>query len=92
MENILGEQASQTLQNISVIQKSLTDLPVIRPLVGFEKKDVLKISHELGFYPLSTLPDVQCTYNPLYPETHADLGEVQDSISRTNFNDIAQTS
>jgi adenylyl- and sulfurtransferase ThiI len=60
--------------------------------VGFEKKDVLKLSHELGFYPLSTLPDVQCTYNPLYPETHADLSEVQDSISRIDFNTIVQAS
>ena len=90
--DILGEQASQTLQNLSVIQKSMSDIPVIRPLVGFEKKDVLKLSHELGFYPLSTLPDVQCTYNPLYPETHAELSEVQDSMSRTNLESIAQTS
>ncbi|MHA1451297.1 MAG: hypothetical protein ACTSRD_00360 [Promethearchaeota archaeon] len=90
--DILGEQASQTLQNMSVIQKSMSEIPVIRPLVGFEKKDVLKLSHELEFYPLSTLPDVQCTYNPLYPETHADLSEVQDSISRINLEELARTS
>ncbi|MBN2154983.1 MAG: 7-cyano-7-deazaguanine synthase [Candidatus Lokiarchaeota archaeon] len=88
--DILGEQASQTLTNISAVQNIVNDIPVIRPLVGFEKKDVLKLSHTLGFYELSTLPDIQCTFNPLYPETQADIEEIRNSIQNMNFSSNSQ--
>ena len=90
--DILGEQASQTLQNIAAVQKQMGSIPVIRPLIGFEKKDILSLSHKTGFYELSTLPDVHCTYNPMYPETHADVIEVQESIRRTNFELLTKSS
>lgn len=89
--DILGEQASQTLHNIAVIQQNRPHIPVIRPLVGFDKQDVLKLSHELGFYELSQLPDVQCTYNPLYPETHTHLPELQESLERVNLESLARS-
>jgi thiamine biosynthesis protein ThiI len=89
--DILGEQASQTLQNISVIQKQMSAIPVIRPLIGFEKKDVLSLSHQNGFYELSTLPDVPCSYNPMYPETHANPLEVQESIMKVNLEQLARS-
>ncbi len=89
--DILGEQASQTLDNISVIQTIMPDIPIIRPLIGFEKKDILKLSHQLGFYELSTLPDEQCSYNPMYPETHASIKEVKDCLLRTDFSTFTFT-
>jgi thiamine biosynthesis protein ThiI len=90
--DILGEQASQTLDNIAVIQKIMAKIPVIRPLIGFEKKDILKLSHELGFYELSTLPDAQCTFNPMYPETHAKSDDIQFSFNHVDLDTIVQTS
>ena len=63
--DILGEQASQTIYNIAVIQNQMPEIPVVRPLIGYEKKDIIKLSHNLGFYEFSTLPDVQCNFNPV---------------------------
>ena len=53
------------------IQKAADDIPVIRPLIGFEKADVIKLSQEVGLYELSSLPAPPCGFNPKYPETHA---------------------
>ena len=89
--DILGEQASQTLDNIAAIQNIMPEIPVIRPLIGFEKKDILKLSHELGFYELSILPDTQCTFNPLYPETHAESDDIQFSFNNIDLDEIVQT-
>ncbi len=88
--DILGEQASQTINNIAVIQKFMPEIPVIRPLIGYEKKDILYLSHLLGFYELSTLPDVQCNFNPMYPETHANENEVINSINNIDLEEIAR--
>jgi len=89
--DILGEQASQTLDNLSVVQTIMPNIPIIRPLIGFEKKDILRLSHQLGFYDISILPDEQCSYNPMYPETHALVSEVRESLNRVDFSTIALT-
>ena len=74
--DILGEQASQTLDNLSVVQNSIKDVLVIRPLIGYEKLDVIRIAQEIGTYELCSLPSPGCKKNPQYPETHAKLKEV----------------
>jgi thiamine biosynthesis protein ThiI len=89
--DILGEQASQTMQNIAAIQHNKPDIPIIRPLVGYDKHDILKLSHQLGFYDLSQLPDTQCTFNPLYPETHATAYEIQENLNRVDLESIARS-
>jgi len=88
--DILGEQASQTLDNIAVIQTTMPKIPIIRPLVGFEKADILKISHELGLYDFSLLSDTQCSFNPQFPTTHAQLNDVKELIKQTNLEFVAR--
>lgn len=88
--DILGEQASQTLDNIAQIQKIITDIPVIRPLIGYEKAEVIKLSQKIGLYPLSSASTPGCTFNPKYPETNAKSKEITESESRINYDEIAQ--
>lgn len=88
--DILGEQASQTLDNIAQIQKIVTDIPVIRPLVGFEKAEVIKLSQSIGLYSLSSISTPPCIFNPKYPETNAKTKEIIESESSINYDEIAQ--
>ena len=83
--DILGEQASQTLDNLYVVHKSNLTVPVVRPLIGFDKLDIIKISQKVGFYDLSLIKGPACEYNPKYPETRAKLDEIlrdEDKIDR----------
>lgn len=74
--DILGEQASQTLDNLYVVHQINREIPIIRPLIGFDKLDIIKISQELGFYEISLMDGPACEYNPKFPETRAKIKEV----------------
>jgi len=70
----LGQVASQTMENISVIDKSV-NLTVLRPLIGFNKEDIIKIAREIGTYDISIMPDQDCCqlFMPKHPVTKADI-------------------
>jgi thiamine biosynthesis protein ThiI len=76
--DILGEQASQTLDNLFVVHQINLEVPVLRPLIGFDKLDVIRISRATGLYDLSLLEGIGCTRNPKYPETHARLEMIEE--------------
>jgi len=65
---ILGEQASQTLSNLPLVT-SVIDIPVVRPLIGYNKKEVVELSKKYGYYHSSILPGGCCSVNPRFPET-----------------------
>lgn len=74
----LGQVASQTLDNISVISDAVTT-PVLRPLIGMDKEWIVEQARAIDTFATSTEPyDDCCSYLvPKNPETHAKLDEVQ---------------
>lgn len=56
----LGQVASQTVQSITSTDNVIETLPVFRPLIGFDKLDIIKISKEMGAYETSILPYEDC--------------------------------
>ena len=75
---IMGEQASQTLDNLSMVT-SKTDILTLRPLIGYNKEEVVNLSKKWGYYELSILPGGCCNINPQYPETRG-RAEIIDPI------------
>jgi thiamine biosynthesis protein ThiI len=75
--DILGEQASQTLDNIYSYQSVLENHSIIRPLIGFDKLDVMKISKKIGLYEICSEKSDSCVHFPVYPETHAKLSAIK---------------
>lgn len=55
----LGQVASQTIESINVTNEVVT-LPVFRPLIGFDKIDIITISKQIGTYDTSILPYEDC--------------------------------
>ena len=51
----IGQVASQTMQSLAVTNEVCT-LPVYRPLIGFDKIDIVDISEKIGTYETSILP------------------------------------
>jgi len=96
MGDSLGQVASQTLQNIRVIEQAVS-IPVLRPLIGLDKEDVVKIAKEIGTYDLSILPSSGCSAVPNKPATQAKLEAILDEEKNINLknlidNAIKQTS
>ncbi len=71
----LGQVASQTLQNLEVVNQAVK-VPVVRPLIGLDKVEIIGIARRIGTYEISTLPGLCCTIVPEKPATAARLGEV----------------
>ena len=68
----LGQVASQTLDNLAVIEDA-AELPVLRPLLTFDKSEIIARAQAIGTYDLSILPYDDCCslFVPRHPATHA---------------------
>ncbi len=74
----LGQVASQTLENIDVISRAIA-MPVLRPLVGNDKEEIISLARRIGTYEISILPDQDCCslFVPKHPETRANLSRIE---------------
>ncbi|MGC9348205.1 MAG: tRNA uracil 4-sulfurtransferase ThiI [Anaerolineae bacterium] len=74
----VGQVASQTLQNISLIARA-TDLPILRPLVGMDKEEIVELAKEIETFELSIQPYRDpCSLHAQNPATWPRLKEVLD--------------
>ena len=66
----LGQVSSQTLQNIATVGE-VAGLPVLRPLIGMDKQEIIKQAEQIGTYETSILPDEDCCtlFVPRSPST-----------------------
>jgi thiamine biosynthesis protein ThiI len=78
--DVVGQVASQTLENMSVIGHGAT-LPILRPLVGMDKDEITAQAQRLGTYAISIIPDQDCCtlFTPRHPLTRAKLHAVEQA-------------
>jgi thiamine biosynthesis protein ThiI len=74
---VVGQVASQTLENLAVIG-SVATMPIFRPLIGMDKDEITAEAIHLGTYPISIVPDQDCCtlFTPRNPLTRARLDEI----------------
>lgn len=89
--DILGEQASQTLENLYAVQRVVSDALVIRPLIGFDKIEVIRIAQQIGTYEICSEKAPSCDRNPKYPETHARLKDLVKAETPFDYNFIVKS-
>ncbi len=73
----LGQVASQTLQNLTVIEEAVR-LPILRPLIGMDKEEITEQAKGIGTYEVSIQPDQDCCalFVPRHPATRATVEEI----------------
>jgi len=71
----LGQVASQTLSNMRSATISV-DLPIVRPLIGFDKQEIEGVAKSIGTYGISTRPGVCCQAVPDKPATRTNLIQI----------------
>ncbi len=78
----LGQVASQTMEAIRCTEAPLT-LPVLRPLIGMDKEEIIRKARELGTYETSILPYEDCctVFTPKHPRTRPTPEEVAEAES-----------
>ncbi len=73
----LGQVASQTIENMGVIEEAIS-VPLLRPLIGFDKLEIIAKAREIETYDISIQPDQDCCtlFVPKHPATKARLVDV----------------
>ena len=73
----LGQVASQTMEAMAATQAVL-DLPVLQPLIGLDKEEIVQLSRKIGTFDTSILPYEDCctVFTPRHPRTRPKPGEV----------------
>lgn len=76
----IGQVASQTIQSLYVTNAAVT-MPVFRPLIGFDKEDIVDISKKIDTYETSILPYEDCCtiFVPKHPQTKPKLQYIEES-------------
>ncbi|MDI3339290.1 MAG: tRNA uracil 4-sulfurtransferase ThiI [Sphaerobacter sp.] len=74
----LGQVSSQTLDNLRAIGAAV-ELPILRPLIGFDKDEIMAEAERIGTAPISRVPDDDCctVFVPRHPTTHATIAEAE---------------
>ncbi|MHA2290012.1 MAG: hypothetical protein ACXABG_14600 [Promethearchaeota archaeon] len=90
--DILGEQASQTLDNLYSYNNIIQGFILLRPLIGCDKQEVININKQIGLYDTSSESSAGCQFNPQYPETHAKMFEVEDSELKVDISELVENS
>jgi thiamine biosynthesis protein ThiI len=72
----LGQVASQTLSNLKSISNGI-QTTIARPLLSFDKQEIINIAREIGSYKISTTKDLPCNYLPDNPKTRSRLEEIR---------------
>jgi len=86
----IGEQASQTLHNLRVLDEAVLEYPVYRPLLGFDKTETEGLARKIGTYEISGWKAKGCTAVPQKPTTKARLDEVKDAEAKLKIEEIIE--
>jgi thiamine biosynthesis protein ThiI len=88
---VVGQVASQTLENLAVIGK-VASLPIFRPLIGMDKEEITAEAAKLGSYPISIIPDQDCCtlFTPRHPQTRARLAQVESAEAVLSIQELVE--
>jgi tRNA uracil 4-sulfurtransferase len=87
----LGQVASQTLDNMAVIQQA-TRRAILRPLVGMDKQEIIDQARRIGTFDISSIPDQDCCqlFVPKHPATKARFADLEDDESKFDVNELVR--
>jgi thiamine biosynthesis protein ThiI len=76
----LGQVASQTIENLGAVG-AVTSIPVLRPLIGLDKQEIIAIARRAGSYEISIQPHFDCCsfFVPERPATRATSSQLADA-------------
>ncbi len=86
----LGQVASQTLQNLEVISYGVQK-PILRPLIGLDKTEIVDLARRIGTYEASTKTSVACPFLPDGPLTRANVAKLRQLLQQLSETDSEES-
>ncbi len=87
----IGQVASQTMQALLTTDAAV-NLPVYRPLIGFDKQDIIAIAEKIGTFETSSLPYEDCctVFTPKHPKTKPNLSFIEKQETKLDEEKLLQ--
>lgn len=85
----LGQVASQTPENLAV-ENSAVKIPVLRPLIGFNKEETIEVARKAGTFSTSIQPATCCTMVPKKPSTRAGIAEMEAEEAKLDISALVE--
>jgi thiamine biosynthesis protein ThiI len=85
----LGQVSSQTLPNLEIISEGIK-IPILRPLIGFNKEEIIKIAKKIGTFEISILPQEDCCslFVPKHATAKGNLEKIKKLEKKIDLNKI----
>lgn len=85
----LGQVSSQTLPNLEILEKPVT-IPILRPLIGMDKEEIIKIAKKIKTLKISVLPQEDCCslFTPKHATAKGNLKEIERLEKKLNLKPI----
>ncbi|HWG91609.1 MAG TPA: hypothetical protein VNZ52_12240 [Candidatus Thermoplasmatota archaeon] len=83
----LGQVSSQTLPNLVAITTP-AHLPVVRPLIAYDKSEIVDLAREIGTFDLSKGPEICDVLGPKFPATTSTVEEVDAEEAKLPLDDM----
>ena len=85
----IGQVASQTLKNLHAISSAVR-IPILRPLIGLDKQEIMDMAKDIGTYETSISPGLCCTAVPNKPATSANPARVLREEEKLNVDEMVR--
>ena len=85
----LGQVSSQTLPNIKIVE-GVVKIPVLRPLIGMDKEEIIKVAKKIGTFPISIKPQEDCCtlFVPKHQTAQGRLEIIKELEKKLDINKI----
>ena len=85
----IAQVASQTMEAIACTDK-VAGMPVFRPLIGWDKNDIIEVSRKIGTFETSIQPYEDCctVFTPKHPKTHPTIEEIEKEEERLEIEEL----
>ena len=85
----LAQVSSQTLSNLTSITKHVS-LEILRPLLTYDKQDIIKVAMEIGTYELSKGPEICNLLGPKRPSTKSNPEDISRELEKLELNEMLE--
>lgn len=87
----LAQVSSQTLSNMTVITQNLK-LEIFRPVLTYDKKEIIKLATKIGTYEISKGPEVCCLLGPKHPSTKSNPEKIKQELEKVELERLMRES
>lgn len=86
----IGQVASQTIEGLTATNDVLKTMPVIRPLISFDKEEIIHVAKEINTFETSIIPEVDCCtlFLPKRPATKPKLEKIRLAEENLQVDDL----